>query len=88
LLPRWQFALALTQDEIKGTRVGWPVPGNWPTDSVHVAEALSTCLLGEPIAAPERAALLAELRAAGASDSELPAILAAGLLASPAFQWR
>jgi uncharacterized protein (DUF1800 family) len=88
LLPRWQFALALAQGEIKGTQVNWPAPGNWPTDPAHLADTISTRLLGDPLPAPERAALLSELHAAGASEIELPAILAAGLLASPAFQWR
>jgi hypothetical protein len=88
LLPRWQFALALMQGEIKGTHLDLLASGDWPDDPVHLADALSARLLGASLPAPQRSALLADLLAAGASEIELPAILAAGLLASPAFQWR
>jgi len=86
LLPRWQFALALAQGEIKGTRMS-PLP--FMSGSAEAAlDQLGTLLLGQPLPAAARDGLLASLRAAGAPSADLPAILTAGLLASPAFQWR
>jgi uncharacterized protein (DUF1800 family) len=87
LLPRWQFSFALARNELDKTEVdlsalvaasGYDNP----------LDAFSTLLLGSPLPAQEGETLLASLRAAGASDDELLPILAGGLLASPAFQWR
>jgi uncharacterized protein (DUF1800 family) len=86
LLPRWQFALALMRDEIKGTRVNVPPAGMDAPGSA--ADDLGRLLLGRPLPAGGRDDLLVSLRSAGAEPAELPAIIAAGLLASPAFQWR
>jgi hypothetical protein len=44
--------------------------------------------MGQPLPAAGRDDLLKQLRAAGAGETDLPALLAAGLLAAPAFQWR
>jgi uncharacterized protein (DUF1800 family) len=88
LLPRWQFALALLHGEIQGTRVDVLERSLGAGSPDQVAGELATLLLGQPLPVAESTALLADLRAAGATDAELPAILAAGLLASPAFQWR
>ena len=87
LLPRWQFALALMSDGVKGTKVRLP-PVAAGSGAAPVADELGTLLIGRPLPAAGRDDLLARLRAAGAGVGELPAILAAGLLASPAFQWR
>ncbi len=86
LLPRWQFALALVNNEIKGTRVPAAAAATGAPETV--ADALATRLLGQPLPAAGRDSLLAQLRSAGASAEDMPAILAAGLLAAPAFQWR
>jgi hypothetical protein len=52
------------------------------------ADELSLLLLNSPWPVVERDNLLGALRSGGAPDDALPAILTAGLLASPAFQWR
>ncbi|MCC6187507.1 MAG: DUF1800 domain-containing protein [Anaerolineales bacterium] len=84
LMPRWQFALALARNEIDGTRIDLPAGALPPTE---LAGELALLLLGRRFSLAERDALLSSLNAAGAAEAELPAILAAGLLASPAFQW-
>ena len=86
LLPRWQFALALANNEIAGTRM--PAALDATTAPEAVADELATRLLGQPLLAASRDPLLAQLRAAGAGNEDMPAILTAGLLAGPAFQWR
>jgi uncharacterized protein (DUF1800 family) len=93
LLPRWQFALALVADEIKGTRVrlaalARQTPALAEQTPAAIADDLSRLLLGRPLPAAGRDSLLRQLQAAGTAESQLPAILLAGLLASPAFQWR
>jgi hypothetical protein len=87
LMPRWQFALALARGEINGTRVEWPadLPAS---DPPALAASLSAQILGQPLDPSASHALLADLSAAGATPAELTGVLAAGLLASPAFQWR
>jgi uncharacterized protein (DUF1800 family) len=85
LMPRWQFALSLARGEIKGTTVSRPVVAGSPA---AVADQLSLLLLNRPWPAAERDQLLGALRSAGAQDEALSEILTAGLLASPAFQWR
>lgn len=89
LQPRWQFALALIHNEIDGTRVDLggllgALNAHTPED---ITDQLAVLLLGQPLANTERAALLTTLKSADA-QAELPHILVAGLIASPAFQWR
>ena len=84
LLPRWQFALALVHGEIPGTQVALPEGA----DPVVAADDLAQRLLGRPLLPEGRTALLAAVSAAGATPDELPALLTAGFLAAPAFQWR
>jgi hypothetical protein len=88
LQPRWQFALALAQNEIASTQVDLPklvelagarLPG-------EVVDQLSALLLGASLPAPARDNLLTALKTA--DESDLPVVVAAGLIASPAFQWR
>lgn len=90
LLPRWQFALALAQNEIADTTLDLEtlLQAANATDTPTRADQLATLLLGAPLPAKLRAQLLKALNAAGTTPDELPAILTAGLLASPAFQWR
>jgi uncharacterized protein (DUF1800 family) len=87
LLPRWQFAFALARNELDKTEVDLPALLAASTYD-NPLDAFSTLLLGSPLPTGEREALLAAIRAAGASDDELLPILAGGLLASSAFQWR
>ena len=87
LMPRWQFAFALARNELDKTEVDLPaLLGTSGADSP--LDALSALLLGSALPAAQGETLLAAIRAAGASDDELLPILAGGLLASPAFQWR
>lgn len=80
LLPRWQFAFALARNELEKTEVDFSVLGS--------PELVEAHLLGVSLPQNERQALLASIRAAGANEEELLPTFAAGLLASPAFQWR
>jgi uncharacterized protein (DUF1800 family) len=79
LMPRWQFALALAQNEIDGVSIE-----TLPQDT----DELSTLLIGTPLETTLRDELLNNLMSEGADDETLPHILTAGLIASPAFQWR
>jgi hypothetical protein len=87
LQPRWQFALALANNEIDGTRLD--LAGLLTALNAHtpeeITDQLANLLLGQPLAASERTALLTALTKA---DDELPRVLVAGFVASPAFQWR
>lgn len=91
LMPRWKFALALSRNEIPGTRIDLAgiletAAARTPTE---VIDQLCHLLLGAPLPAPSRDTLLEALEPASANDPEnLPRIIIAGLLASPAFQWR
>ena len=88
LLARWDFACDLARNEMKGTRVDLPrlavVAG--ARDEGEAFDALANVLLGAPLAEPARSEVLR--LAAPADAEESLALLAAGLLASPAFQWR
>lgn len=90
LLPRWQFALALCQDELADTHL----PGSLLAKSedgsngADLLNALSSRLLGAPVSDREIVQLSRQLDTAGASPAERVRIVIAGLLASPAFQWR
>ncbi len=90
LMPRWQFALALARNEIKGTVINPAelVRASGAATPAEIVDPLSALLLGAPLPAPTRDDLVASLYSAGAGDADLPAIVAAGLIASPAFQWR
>ncbi len=90
LMPRWQFALELTRNEMKNTRLdliqmlGSSSTGHLQDD----ADALASLLLGAPLPRVIRDELLATVASAGASAEETLRVLAASIIASPAFQWR
>jgi len=88
LQPRWQFALALARNEIKGTQIDLPklVEVSGADGSAELTEKLSALILGAPLPLAARENLLNSLNTV--DDADLPALLAAGLIASPAFQWR
>jgi uncharacterized protein (DUF1800 family) len=88
LLPRWQFALALMQNEIPGTNVQGEFMGSEGLPDLHtIVRELSTRLLGAPLANTNQ--LADDLASAGAvNDAEHRRTIAAGLLASDAFQYR
>jgi hypothetical protein len=88
LLPRWNFAIALARNELKGTRLDLPAllgPLDLSGPQAEL-DSLGELLMGTPLGPPQRDLLLAALRA-GAGQKPL-SLVTAGLLASPAFQWR
>ncbi len=91
LLPRWSFALELARNEIDGTRLALTdlqasAGASSPSETLT---AFSLLLLGKPAAADIAAALSDGLAHTQADpETEIPALIAAGLVASPAFQWR
>lgn len=91
LMPRWQFALALVRDEINGTKINLPnlMKAAKPRGLSETIDQLGILLLGAPLPAQTRDDLIAALHTASADEDEsLPSIITAGLVASPAFQWR
>jgi uncharacterized protein (DUF1800 family) len=90
LMPRWQFGFALAGNNLEKTAVDLPallsqVKASTPDQAV---DALSSLLLGNPLPISERDILLSSLNSEGVTDEQLLPIVAGGLLASPAFQWR
>lgn len=90
LMPRWQFAFALAQNEMKGTQIELQkmmetVGAKTPEES---ADQIASLLLGSSLETSARDELLAALRSAGADEVESLRIFTAGILASPAFQWK
>ena len=90
LMPRWQFAFELIRDEIEGTKHNLKALMDVSlTDALEdEVDALSSLLLGVPLERLARDELIASVREAGAARDEILPILAAGIIASPAFQWR
>jgi uncharacterized protein (DUF1800 family) len=91
LAPRWNFALALVQNEIPGARLD--LPALLERESASTLESaldmLCARLLGAPLPHERRKALLrAFLETRPADELQLAQAAAAGLVASPAFQWR
>jgi len=52
------------------------------------ADAVAALLLGAPISAGVRDQLIKSIQSAGTTEEETLQIVTAGLLSSPAFQWR
>jgi uncharacterized protein (DUF1800 family) len=90
LMPRWQFAFELMRDEIDGTRNNLNHLLDVSSTGVLAddVDALTSLLLGSPLERLARDELLASVSSTGATPGETLQILAAGILASPAFQWR
>jgi uncharacterized protein (DUF1800 family) len=90
LIPRWQFALALARNDIDGTSIDLPglLESAQAGDPTRAADQLGVLLIGAPLDPGQRDSLLASLAAEGADEQSLPQIITAGLVASPAFQWR
>jgi hypothetical protein len=90
LMPRWQFAFEFIRNEITGTKHNLPSlmdvssSDNFRGD----VDAIAALLLGAPMSAVARDELIASIQSAGATEEETLQIVTAGLLASPAFQWR
>jgi uncharacterized protein (DUF1800 family) len=90
LMPRWQFAFELIRNEIKDTQHN--LKNLLDVSSTGVlhddVDALSSLLLGAPLERVIRDELIDSVMSAGASDEETLQIVAASIIASPAFQWR
>ena len=90
LMPRWQFAFQLIRNEIPNTTHNLNA-------FVHVAssgglqadvDSLASLLLGAPLDRLTRDRMLDTVHSAGVTEEETLPIIAASLIASPAFQWR
>ena len=90
LMPRWQFAFEFIRNEIQGTRHNLQsLMGVSSGDSLYGdVDAIAALLLGAPIASTARNELIDSVLSVGATEEETLQIFTAGLLASPAFQWR
>jgi uncharacterized protein (DUF1800 family) len=89
LLPRWQFAYELVQSGIDGVTVDLTALSQATHDPAALFDHLSLTLLGTSVAEPGKHAILESLYPEISTDpAVLPAILAAGVMVSPAFQWR
>lgn len=88
LLPRWKFALELALNDIPGTRLPAHDLSSELLPPAQALSRLSERLLGSALPADQAQALLRVGYEAGAQEKETLAALIAGLLASPAFQWR
>ncbi|MBL8080682.1 MAG: DUF1800 family protein [Anaerolineales bacterium] len=90
LMPRWQFAFELIRNEIKDTKHN--LKNLLDVSSTGIlqddVDALTSLLLGAPLERIGRDRLIDSVRAAGATEEETLQIVAGGLIASPAFQWR
>ena len=99
LMPRWQFAFELIRAEINGTSPNL----NSLLDVSHLhlrqvqvssdslqadVDSLTSLLLGASLERLARDKLIDSVISAGATEEETLQIVAAGIIASPAFQWR
>ena len=90
LMPRWQFAFDLIRNEIKNTKHN--LQSLLDVSSMGIlqddVDSLTSLLLGFPLERATRDGLIDSVRTAGATDEETLQIIAASIIASPAFQWR
>jgi uncharacterized protein (DUF1800 family) len=90
LLPRWRFAAKLAHNEYQGTRWQWsPTLLNELEHPAALLDHLSHLLLGSALDTASHRTMLAALTPGQRDDlSQAAPMLAAGILASPLFQWR
>ncbi len=91
LLPRWRFALKLVQNSIPGTKfnLAYFLEGAQSDDPGHFIERAARGLLGRSLPPAVERNLLRTLQPTLVQNPHQAALLViAGLLASPAFQWR
>ena len=93
LLPRWNYALALTANKIGGTRIDLQAP--LAGSKLSSVDTLLEAVYGRPYDAPELAQARKQITAhverahrAGVNEPTLLAETAALLFAAPAFQWK
>jgi uncharacterized protein (DUF1800 family) len=91
LMHRWQFGLALARGELPGTAVDFTalLQDARAATPALILDHLSRLLLGDALPASLARDLVQTFeREPRLEPNELCAVIAAGLLASPAFQWR
>jgi uncharacterized protein (DUF1800 family) len=91
LLPRWKFAIDLAANQINGTQIDLAVllESTGASEIETILDSLHPILLGAPMPIDVRDTVAQSLRDAGAGDDlESASIILAGILASPAYQWR
>jgi uncharacterized protein (DUF1800 family) len=91
LMPRWRFALQLAANEVEGSSIDlYQIIAASGVDTPEdLLVEFGRLLLGEPMSPALREQLLRDFADARATDETTMAqILVAGLVASPAFQWR
>jgi len=90
LMPRWQFAFALIRNELKNTKHNLNSLLDISSTGILLddVDSVTSLLLGAPLERSARDGLVDTVRAAGATDEETLQIIAASVIASPAFQWR
>ncbi|MBI5945383.1 MAG: DUF1800 family protein [Chloroflexi bacterium] len=90
LMPRWQFAFALIRNELNDTKHN--LQNLLDVSSTGIlqddVDSLTSLLLGNPLERFARNEIIDSVRAAGATEEETRQIIAASIIASPAFQWR
>ncbi len=97
LLPRWNYALALTANKIGGTRIDLqaPLTAAKASSDTTITDTLLETVYGRPCDAPELmpvrkqiAAHVERARREGVNEPTLLAETTALLFAAPAFQWK
>jgi uncharacterized protein (DUF1800 family) len=90
LMPRWQFAFELIRNEIHGTKHNLKrlMEASMADNLQDEVDAVSSLLLGATLAQVARDELIDSVLSAGATEEETLQIVTAGIIASPAFQWR
>jgi uncharacterized protein (DUF1800 family) len=85
LMPRWQFAFALIRNELKDTKHNLNALLDVSSTGIlqDDVDAITSLLVGAPLERLTRNEIIA-----GATDEETRQIIAASIIASPAFQWR
>jgi hypothetical protein len=87
LMPRWRFALALSQNQIEGTQLEQGLLLGTDSEAADF-DHLSELLLGTPLEPEIRDELIESFADGGATDRQtMMELTIAGLLASPAYQW-
>ncbi len=90
LMPRWQFAFALIRNELNDTKHN--LQNLLDVSSTGILQddidSITSLLLGNPLERFARNEIIDSVRAAGATEEETRQIIAASIIASPAFQWR
>ena len=90
LMPRWLFAFGLIRDEMNATKHNLKalLDVSLVDNLQDEVDAVSSLLLGARLAPVTRNELIGSVTSAGATEEETLQIVTAGLIASPAFQWR